>query len=83
MTHRALLLGLSALAFAAAAFGQRAPVFDDADETRAALAAALEERRAAEARSERLEAEAALIAAARASDQPLHPPLIDAPPPLE
>lgn len=30
-----------------------------------------------------LEAEAALIAAARASGQPLHPPLIDAPPPLE
>ena len=30
-----------------------------------------------------LEAEAARIAAARASGQPLHPPLIDAPPPLE
>jgi hypothetical protein len=30
-----------------------------------------------------LEAEAAAIAAARASGQPLHPPLIDAPPPLE
>ena len=30
-----------------------------------------------------LEAEAALIAAARAGGQPLHPPLIDAPPPLE
>ncbi len=30
-----------------------------------------------------LNAEAALIAAARASGQPLHPPLIDAPPPLE
>lgn len=30
-----------------------------------------------------LEAEAALIAAARASGQPLHPPLIDAPAPLE
>ena len=30
-----------------------------------------------------LDAEAARIAAARASGQPLHPPLIDAPPPLE
>ncbi len=30
-----------------------------------------------------LEAEAALVAAARASGQPLHPPLINAPPPLE
>ena len=30
-----------------------------------------------------LEAEAALIAAARAAGQPLHPPLIDVPPPLE
>ncbi|QZH76135.1 MAG: peptidoglycan DD-metalloendopeptidase family protein [Erythrobacter sp.] len=59
MAHRTLLLGLSALAFAAAAFGQRAPEFNDAAETRAALNAALAERRAAEARSERLEAEAA------------------------
>lgn len=30
-----------------------------------------------------LQAESALIAAARAANQPLHPPLIDAPPPLE
>ncbi|ABF51965.1 M48 family metallopeptidase [Sphingopyxis alaskensis] len=30
-----------------------------------------------------LEAEAATIAAARAAGQPLHPPLVDAPPPLE
>ncbi len=59
MSHRALLLGLSTLAFAAAAFGQRAPEFNDAGETRAALNAALEEQRAAEARSERLETEAA------------------------
>jgi hypothetical protein len=35
------------------------------------------------ARVAALEAEAALIAAARASGQPLHPPLIDAPAPLE
>jgi murein hydrolase activator len=59
MSHRALLLGLSTIAFAAAAFGQRAPEFNDAAETRAALNAALEEQRSAEARSERLEVEAA------------------------
>lgn len=59
VSHRTVLLGGSALLFAAAAFGQRAPAFDDAEDTRAALAEALEERRAAEARSERLESEAA------------------------
>lgn len=59
MSHRALLLGLSTIAFAAAAIGQRTPEYDNAGEIRAALNAALEERRAAAARSERLEAEAA------------------------
>jgi len=59
VNHRLILLAGSAMLFAAAATAQRAPVFDSADDTRAALAEALEERRAAEARSERLEAEAA------------------------
>lgn len=59
VNHRLILLAGSALLFAAAATAQRAPVFDSSEETRAALAEALEERRAAEARSERLEAEAA------------------------
>ncbi|WP_340588179.1 murein hydrolase activator EnvC family protein [Erythrobacter alti] len=57
--HRLILLAGSALLFAAAATAQRAPVYDSSEETRIALAKALEERRAAEARSERLEAEAA------------------------
>jgi len=59
LNHRLILLAGSALLFAAAATAQRAPVFDSADETRAALAQALEERAAAQARSERLEIEAA------------------------
>lgn len=62
LSHRVLLLGLSALAFAGAAAaqlgGQRAQGFDSAEESRAALAAAMREQNAAEARSERLEAEA-------------------------
>ncbi|MBH5321367.1 murein hydrolase activator EnvC family protein [Aurantiacibacter sediminis] len=59
LNHRLFLLGGSALLCAVAAVGQRAPALDDPDDTRAALAEALQERRAAEARSERLEAEAA------------------------
>ncbi|WP_082124996.1 murein hydrolase activator EnvC family protein [Aurantiacibacter luteus] len=60
MIHRALLLAIAALAFAAAAASaQRGPAYGSPGDTRAALAAALEERRAAEARSERLDAEAA------------------------
>ncbi len=58
INHRLILLAGSALLFAAAATAQRAPVFDDAEETRTALAQALEERAAAQARSERLEEEA-------------------------
>ncbi len=57
--HRALLLGLSTLAFAAAATGQRTPEFESSDDTRAALEQAIAERRAAEARSDRLESQAA------------------------
>ncbi|KLI64774.1 murein hydrolase activator EnvC family protein [Aurantiacibacter marinus] len=56
--HRLILLACSAILFAAAASAQRGPVFDSAGDTRAALAQALEERSAAQARSERLEAEA-------------------------
>ncbi|MDE1468175.1 murein hydrolase activator EnvC family protein [Aurantiacibacter sp. D1-12] len=69
LNHRTVLLGASALLCAVAASGQRATTFDSADDTRTALAEALEERRAAEARSERLEAEAAAAedAADRAS----------------
>ncbi|WP_271079110.1 murein hydrolase activator EnvC family protein [Aurantiacibacter sp. MUD61] len=59
LNHRLLLLGGSAFLCAVAAVGQRAPALDDPDDTRAALAEALQERRAAEVRSERLEAEAA------------------------
>jgi hypothetical protein len=59
MWHRALLVGISVIAFAAAAFGQRPSGFENAEETRAALNAALAERRTAQARSERLETEAA------------------------
>ena len=56
--HRMLLL-LGSFAFcAAAAWGQRAPVGDDPEEMRAALAEALAERDNAEARSQRFEAEA-------------------------
>lgn len=58
--HRALLLAGSALLFAAAAWGQSAPQFDSSAETREALVQALAESRAAEARSQTLEAEAAL-----------------------
>ncbi|TIX49183.1 murein hydrolase activator EnvC family protein [Alteraurantiacibacter aquimixticola] len=54
-----LLLILSAIGLlGAAALAQRAPVYDDAGETRMALEQALAERTAAEARSERLEQEA-------------------------
>ncbi len=67
LNHRAILLGGSVLLCAFAAAGQRTTAFDDAGETRAALAQALEERRAAEDRSERLEAEAA--AAVDAADR--------------
>lgn len=52
------LLGLVQLGFFSAT-AQRAPVYDSPQETRAALRSALEERAAAEARSERLEKEAA------------------------
>ena len=58
LSHRVVLLAASALAFASAAAGQRSQDFGSADETRAALTRALEDRRTAEARSERLEAEA-------------------------
>ncbi|GGD61465.1 murein hydrolase activator EnvC family protein [Aurantiacibacter arachoides] len=59
MSHRVLLLALAALAFAAAAANaQRAPAYGSSGDTRAALASALQERAAAEARSERLDAEA-------------------------
>lgn len=51
------LLGLVQLGFFAAE-AQRAPVYESPQETRAALRAALDERAAAEARSERLEQEA-------------------------
>lgn len=56
--HRTILLVGSALLFAGAALGQRAPQFSSDDEARQALAEALEERAAAEARSRRLEGEA-------------------------
>ena len=59
VSHRAMLLAGSLLAFATAAMGQRAQDFDDADATRTALTQALADQRSAEARSERLEAEAA------------------------
>ena len=52
-----LLLASAFLGFAALA--QRAPAYEDATETRAALAEALAERDAAQARSARLETEAA------------------------
>lgn len=49
---------LAALLLGFAAFGQRAPAYQDVGETRSALQQALAERDAAEARSTRLEAEA-------------------------
>ena len=55
---RALLLMLAAGMVAFAAFGQRAPAYADAGETRTALQQALAERDAAQQRSTRLEAEA-------------------------
>ncbi|RPF71357.1 murein hydrolase activator EnvC family protein [Aurantiacibacter spongiae] len=74
--HRLLLLTGAIALFAAAlvstgAKGQRATLYDDPGETRAALAAALEGRRAAEARSVRLEAraQAAKDAAERAASK--------------
>lgn len=54
----ALLLGLGAALFGYSAMAQRASVYESADETRMALQQALDEREAAEARSQRLEAEA-------------------------
>lgn len=57
--HRWFLLVGSAALFAAAATAQRTPSDDGPEQTREALAQALAERTAAEARSERLEAEAA------------------------
>ncbi len=56
---RVLLILLACAALGFSALAQRAPVFEDAGETRAALQQALAEREAAEARSVRLEAEAA------------------------
>jgi septal ring factor EnvC (AmiA/AmiB activator) len=67
--HRTLLLVGSFAFCAVAAFAQRAPVTDDPEEMRAALAEALAERENAEARSQRFEeeAEAAQDAAERAA----------------
>ncbi|MCL6249911.1 peptidoglycan DD-metalloendopeptidase family protein [Altererythrobacter sp. KTW20L] len=56
---RMLVLLFACAVLGTAAMAQRAPVFEDAGETRAALQQALAEREAAEARSVRLEAEAA------------------------
>jgi murein hydrolase activator len=56
---RVLVLLFACAVFGTAALAQRGPVFEDAGETRAALQQALAEREAAEARSVRLEAEAA------------------------
>ncbi len=69
--HRALLLFGSFAFCAAAAFAQRAPVTDDPQEMRAALAEALAERENAEARSQRFEeeAQAAQDAAERAASE--------------
>lgn len=61
--HRLILLLCAAGLCAAAAWGQRQPSFDDADATRAALAAALAERRAAGEREQEYAA-----AAERATD---------------
>lgn len=58
--HRVVLLFASAVAFVAAAYGQAEANLASPDETRAALARALEERAAAQSRSEALEAEASL-----------------------
>ena len=69
--HRLVLILFASLALAAAAFGQRSDAgSNDIDGSRAALAAALAERRAAESRGERLEAqaEAAQNAATRAAN---------------
>ena len=69
--HRALLLFGSFAFCAAAALAQRAPVTDDPQEMRAALAEALAERENAEARSQRFEeeAQAAQDAAERAASE--------------
>lgn len=56
--HLSLPIALGALLLGYAAMAQRAPVYDDAGETRAAMQQALAQRQAAAARSERLEAEA-------------------------
>ena len=71
ISHRVCLLAGSAALFAYAAGAQREPGYDSAQETRGALQRALEERRAAETRSETLEAQAdkAQDAAERASRQ--------------
>ena len=61
MSRAALILlvfGAFAASLAYSATAQRAPVYEDAAETRAALQQALAARQAAQARSERLEAEA-------------------------
>ncbi|MEN7537439.1 murein hydrolase activator EnvC family protein [Aurantiacibacter flavus] len=55
---RLILLLIAAGLFAAAALAQAPVMFDNADETRAALAQALAERRAAEARSAQFEKQA-------------------------
>lgn len=71
MMHRALLLVGSFAFCAAAALAQRAPVTDNPEEMRAALAEALAGRENAEARSQRFEeeAQAAQDAAERAASQ--------------
>lgn len=61
--NRLLLLALSTALLAAAAWGQRAPVYDSAEEIRTELAEALAARREAERRAGRYEA-----AASRAED---------------
>ncbi|RIV92275.1 metalloendopeptidase, partial [Aurantiacibacter xanthus] len=55
---RLILLLIAAGLFAATAFAQAPVMFDNADDTRAALAQALAERRAAEARSAQFEQQA-------------------------
>lgn len=56
--NRIALLILACSALAATAYGQGGVMFDSAEETRAALADALAERKAAEERSEQFEAQA-------------------------
>lgn len=71
MTSRALLLGLSALVFAAAAASGQGGAYGSSGDTRAALRDALAERAAAERRSASLQAQAAEArdAASRAASE--------------